>query len=156
MAGNDMKDTTLQLAQELYSDGVQKNFFFFPSYLTLHLALQSSRVFKASSASSYVYARKRDIFSSCATARTHAQVRILGGGTQELPTRMTNKLQKEFGVTTTSFTPTKAMAKGGAAIGVTTRVTHVVEEKMALTLLLVFLLFLRLYCNHNRNTRKEK
>jgi len=49
--------------------------FISSSYLTLHLALVASRVFEASSASSYVSMRKREgvIFSSCVVARTHAQ-----------------------------------------------------------------------------------
>jgi hypothetical protein len=49
--------------------------FISSSYLTLHLAPVASRVFKASSASSYVSMRKREgvVFSSCVVAHTHAQ-----------------------------------------------------------------------------------
>jgi hypothetical protein len=53
-----------------------------------------------------------------------------------------------------SFTPVKIMA-GGKVAGVTIRATPVMEEKTPLTLLLVLLLFLCLYCNYNRNTIKE-
>jgi hypothetical protein len=85
----------------------------------------------------------------------HAQVRILGDDTQELTTLVTNRLQEELGVTTVSFTPARVVIGGGAA-EVVTRVTFIVEKKTVLTLLLILLLFLCLYCNYNRNTRKEK
>ncbi len=65
------------------------------------------------------------------------------------------KDQEVLGVTTASFALARAVARGGVA-EVATRATLVVEEKMVLTLLLVLLLFLRLYYSHNRNTRKEK
>jgi hypothetical protein len=61
MVNGDATNVALQIAQELYSDGMQKNFFF-PSYLTLYLVLQSSKVFQASFASSYVYARKKKLY----------------------------------------------------------------------------------------------
>ncbi len=47
MVGGNVKDVTLQIAQELCNDGMQK-IFFFSICLMLHLALQSSRVFKVS------------------------------------------------------------------------------------------------------------
>ncbi len=65
------------------------------------------------------------------------------------------KDQKVLGVTTASFAPPGVVAKGGEA-EVSTIVAHVVEEKMMLMLLQVFLLFLCFYYNYNRNTRKEK
>jgi hypothetical protein len=81
----------------------------------------------------------------------HSQVKILGDVTQGLITIVTNKLSHELGITTISFAPTGAVAGGGVA-GVATRATFVVEEKTACRLLLVLLLFLRLYCGHKRNT----
>ncbi len=98
--------------------------------------------------------RKRVVFSFCATTCTHAQVRILGDGTQELTTPMTDRLEKEVGITIVSFAPAGIMA-GKGAMGVVTRVILVVEEKMALMLLLVLLIFPHLYYSHNMNTRKE-
>jgi hypothetical protein len=47
MASDNTTNATLQIVREFCSDGVENNFIF--SCLTLHLALQSSRVFKASS-----------------------------------------------------------------------------------------------------------
>jgi hypothetical protein len=82
-------------------------------------------------------------------------VRILGDGTHEFTTLVTDKLQEELGVTTASFAPTGTMV-GGGATEVATRTVPIVEEETELTLLLVLLLFLCLYCSHNRNTRKEK
>jgi hypothetical protein len=105
----------------------------------LHLALQSSKIFKASSA----------FASSLSLSLSLSQ--ILGDGTQELTTIMTDKLQEELVITVVSFAPVRAVAQGGAT-EVVARVTTVVEEKITLTLLLVLLLFLCLYCNHNRNT----
>jgi hypothetical protein len=52
MANDDVMDATLQIARELYSNGMQKQILFlflFSSYLMLHLAPTASRVFKASS-----------------------------------------------------------------------------------------------------------
>ncbi len=49
MVGDVMTNVALQITRKLYIDGVQKNFYFFSySYLTLYLALKSSRVLKAS------------------------------------------------------------------------------------------------------------
>jgi hypothetical protein len=78
-------------------------------------------------------------------------VSILSDGTQELTIDVTKRLQEKLGITTASFAPARAVAGGGGA-KVSTRVAPIVEKKMALKLLLVFLLFLHLYCNHNRNT----
>jgi hypothetical protein len=78
-------------------------------------------------------------------------VSILGDGTQELTIDVTDRLQEKLGITTASFTPAKLVARGGGA-KVSTKATPIVEKKTAFTLLLVVLLFLRLYCNHNRNT----
>ncbi len=85
-----------------------------------------------------------------------AQVKILGDGTQELTTIVTNRLQDELGVTTASVAPTRAMVgRGGARVA--TRIAPIVEKKLIVcTLLLNLLLFLRLYYNHNKNTWKEK
>jgi hypothetical protein len=90
--------------------------------------------------------------SYCVATRMHArtQVKILGDGTQELTTIVIDRLEDELGITATSFTPTKAVV-GGGATGVGTGAALVAEEKTAHTLLLV-LLFLRLYYNHNKNT----
>jgi hypothetical protein len=82
-------------------------------------------------------------------------VRILGDGTQEFTTPVTNRLQEELGVITTSFAPIGAVVGGGAA-RVTIGSTLVVEEKTTFMFLLVLVLFLCLYCNHNKNMRKEK
>jgi zona occludens toxin (predicted ATPase) len=59
-------------------------------------------------------------------------------------------LQKKFGITTTSFALVGAMV-GGRVAKVTTETALVVEEKMTFMLLLIFLLFLRLYCNYDNN-----
>jgi hypothetical protein len=67
---------------------------------------------------------------------------------------MTDRLEKEVGITIVSFAPAGIMA-GKGAMGVVTRVILVVEEKMALMLLLVLLIFPHLYYSHNMNTRKE-
>jgi hypothetical protein len=67
---------------------------------------------------------------------------------------MTDKLEKEVGITIASFAPARIVA-GKGTTRVVTRTTPVVEKKMALMLLLVLLLFPHLYYNHNRNTRKE-
>jgi hypothetical protein len=78
-------------------------------------------------------------------------VTILGDSTQELTTTVTDMLQDELGMTTTSFSPIGTVVGGGTtevAIGI----THVVEEKTMHTLLLIFLLFLFLYYSHNMNT----
>jgi len=65
MVGGNAMDATLQIARELCSNGVQKQFLFlflflflFSSYLMLHLAPAASSVFKTSFVSSYVFARK--------------------------------------------------------------------------------------------------
>ncbi len=84
----------------------------------------------------------------------HAQVRILGDGTQEFTTLVTDRLQEEFGVTIVSFALAGAMVGGGAA-KVAIRIALVVEEKTML-MLLVPLIFLHLYYSHNKNTKKEK
>jgi hypothetical protein len=67
-------------------------------------------------------------------------VKILGDSTQELTTLGIDKLQEELSVTAASFTLARAVARGGTT-GVATRSAHVVEEKMALTLLLILLFF---------------
>ncbi len=76
-------------------------------------------------------------------------MKILGDGTHELT--VMNRLQDELGVIVASFAPVGAMARRGA-VGVATRAAFVVEEKTVHMLLLVLLLFLRLYYNHNRKT----
>jgi hypothetical protein len=67
MACNNAMDTALHIALELCSNGVLKKFiylFLFSSCLTLHLALQSLRVFKASSAFPVSLRKKeRELFS---------------------------------------------------------------------------------------------
>jgi hypothetical protein len=68
---------------------------------------------------------------------------------------LTDRLQMELGITTTSFAPTGVMVGGGAA-EVVTEVAFVMEQKTTFTLLIFFLLFLRFYCSYNKNTRKEK
>jgi hypothetical protein len=42
------------------------------------------------------------------------------------------------------------------ATGVAIKIALIMEKKMTFMLLPIFLLFLHLYYNHNRNTRKEK
>jgi hypothetical protein len=49
----------------------------------------------------------------CCNTHTHVQVKIVGDGTQELTTTMTNKLPDELGIATASFAPTGAVAGGG-------------------------------------------
>jgi hypothetical protein len=68
---------------------------------------------------------------------------------------LTDRLQEELGVIAASFALAGAMG-GGGAVGVATQAAPIVEEKTTFTLLLVLLLFLRLYCSYNKNTRKEK
>ncbi len=68
---------------------------------------------------------------------------------------MINRVQEELGIITISFAPIGTVVGGGAA-RVTIGSTLVVEEKRTLMFLLVLVLFLCLYCNHNKNTRKEK
>ncbi len=68
---------------------------------------------------------------------------------------LTSRLQKELSITTASFAPIGIMV-GGKAVEVATRAAPIMEEKMALTLLLVLFHFLCLYYNYNRNIRKEK
>jgi len=61
MVGGNAMDATLQIARELCSNGVQKQFLFlflFSSYLMLHSTPAASSVFKTSFVSSYVFARK--------------------------------------------------------------------------------------------------
>jgi hypothetical protein len=53
----------------------------------------------------------------CCSTHTHAQVKILGDGTQELTTTVRNRLSHALGVTATSFASTGAVAKGGAVRG---------------------------------------
>jgi hypothetical protein len=78
-------------------------------------------------------------------------VKILGDGTQEFTTALTNRLPNELGITTVSFTLVETVVGGGVA-GVVTRTTPIEEEKTVCMLLLILLIFLRMYCNHNRNT----
>ncbi|CAM6010219.1 unnamed protein product [Sphagnum balticum] len=55
----------------------------------------------------------------CYNTHAHTQVKILGDGTQNLTTVVTNRLLNELGITTTSFAPTGAVA-GGGVVGVVT------------------------------------
>jgi hypothetical protein len=60
-----------------------------------------------------------------------------------------------FGITFASFAHAGAVAREGAT-EVAVGIVLIVEEKMTLTLLIVLLFFLCLYCSYNKNTKKEK
>ncbi len=64
-------------------------------------------------------------------------MRILGDGTHEFTTPVTDRLQEKLGIITASFAPIGAVVRGRVA-GITIGSALVVEEKMALMLLLVF------------------